>query len=112
MPRLPRRARLLFGVLLLTALLEEGRGLPMKKPWGPWLRPRSHARLAEVSGGARGSVLGPPPGPSALAARGVGLGCEQRPPGARARARCAGPHEPPLPGLGSAQAWDAVSLLC
>ncbi|XP_053784848.1 isthmin-2 isoform X3 [Desmodus rotundus] len=49
MPRLPRRARLLFGVLLLTALLEEGRGLPMKKPWGPWLRPRSHARLAEVS---------------------------------------------------------------
>ncbi|XP_036887515.1 isthmin-2 isoform X2 [Sturnira hondurensis] len=49
MPQLPGRARLLFGVVLLMALLELGRGLPMKKPWGPWLRPRSHARLAEVS---------------------------------------------------------------
>ncbi|KAM5339030.1 isthmin-2 isoform 2-T3 [Glossophaga mutica] len=49
MPRLPGRARLLFGVVLLTALLEEGRGLPMKKPWGPWLWPRSNVRLAEVS---------------------------------------------------------------
>ncbi|KAF6130518.1 isthmin 2 [Phyllostomus discolor] len=67
MPGLPGRARLLLGVVLLTALLEEGRGLPMKKPWGPWLRPRRHARLSEVSASPDHSSPGeeeqPPPFP-------------------------------------------------
>ncbi|XP_066132767.1 isthmin-2 [Saccopteryx bilineata] len=47
MPRLPGTAGLLFGAVLLTALLAEGRGLPLSKPRGPWRQPRSHARLAE-----------------------------------------------------------------
>ncbi|XP_074221292.1 isthmin-2 [Camelus bactrianus] len=49
MPRLPDRAGLLLGVVLLTALLAAVRGLPLRKPRGPGLRPRSHTRLAEVS---------------------------------------------------------------
>ncbi|XP_072819605.1 isthmin-2 isoform X1 [Vicugna pacos] len=49
MPRLPDRAALLLGVVLLTALLAAVRGLPLRKPRGPGPRPRSHARLAEVS---------------------------------------------------------------
>ncbi|XP_040333787.1 isthmin-2 isoform X3 [Prionailurus viverrinus] len=44
MPRLPGRAGLLLGVVLLAALLAAGRALPLRKP-----RPRSPARLAEVS---------------------------------------------------------------
>ncbi|XP_014639939.1 PREDICTED: isthmin-2 isoform X1 [Ceratotherium simum simum] len=48
MPRLPGRAGLLLGVVLLTALLAEGRGLPLRTPRGPAPRPRSRARLAEV----------------------------------------------------------------
>ncbi|XP_058423434.1 isthmin-2 isoform X4 [Diceros bicornis minor] len=48
MPRLPGRAGLLLGVVLLTALLAAGRGLPLRTPRGPAPRPRSRARLAEV----------------------------------------------------------------
>ncbi|XP_047652594.1 isthmin-2 [Phacochoerus africanus] len=48
MPRLPGRAGLLLGVVLLTALPAAGRGLPLRKPRGPAPRPGSHARLAEV----------------------------------------------------------------
>ncbi|XP_023111669.2 isthmin-2 isoform X4 [Felis catus] len=44
MPRLPGRAGLLLGVVLLAALLAAGRALPLRKP-----RSRSPARLAEVS---------------------------------------------------------------
>ncbi|XP_045307640.1 isthmin-2 isoform X4 [Leopardus geoffroyi] len=44
MPRLPGQAGLLLGVVLLAALLAAGRALPLRKP-----RPRSPARLAEVS---------------------------------------------------------------
>ncbi|XP_058595827.1 isthmin-2 isoform X5 [Neofelis nebulosa] len=44
MPRLPGRAGLLLGVVLLAALLAAGRALPLRKP-----RPWSPARLAEVS---------------------------------------------------------------
>ncbi|XP_042799852.1 isthmin-2 isoform X1 [Panthera leo] len=44
MPRLPGRAGLLLGVVLLAALLAAGRALPLRKP-----RPRSPTRLAEVS---------------------------------------------------------------
>ncbi|XP_036132970.1 isthmin-2 [Molossus molossus] len=49
MPRLPGRARLLFAALLLAVLLVEGRGIPLKKPRGPWSPHRSRARRAEVS---------------------------------------------------------------
>ncbi|XP_039739856.1 isthmin-2 isoform X1 [Pteropus medius] len=49
MRRLPGGAGLLLGVVLLTALLAEGRGLPMRKQRGPRPRPRSQAKLAEVS---------------------------------------------------------------
>ncbi|XP_007939598.1 isthmin-2 [Orycteropus afer afer] len=49
MPRLPSRAGLLLGVVLLTALLAAGRGLPLRKPRGLGPRPRSSARLAELS---------------------------------------------------------------
>lgn len=55
MRRLRGRASLL-GVVLLTVLLAAGRGLPLRKPRGPWLRPRRQTRLAEVSGGAQGCV--------------------------------------------------------
>ncbi|XP_039088290.1 isthmin-2 isoform X3 [Hyaena hyaena] len=44
MPGLPGRAGLVLGVMLLAALLAEGRTLPLRKP-----RLRSPARLAEVS---------------------------------------------------------------
>ncbi|XP_054571377.1 isthmin-2 [Eptesicus fuscus] len=47
MPRLPSRAGLFFGVVLLAALLAAGWGLPTKKPRGSRLQ--SQARLAEVS---------------------------------------------------------------
>lgn len=83
MRRLPGGAGLLLGVVLLTALLAEGRGLPLRKQRGP--RPRSHAKLAEVSGGRGAARARPPSGPLALAVRGSGLGREQRPLGARAR---------------------------
>lgn len=73
MPRLPGRGGLLVGVVLLAALLAAGRALPLKKP-----RPRSPARLAEVSGGA-----------GARAATSEG--------GRGARARCAGPAGAPVP---------------
>ncbi|KAM5243824.1 isthmin-2 isoform 5-T5 [Hipposideros larvatus] len=54
MRRLRGRASLLgraglLGVVLLTVLLAAGRGLPLRKPRGPWLRPRRQTRLAEVS---------------------------------------------------------------
>ncbi|KAM9201966.1 isthmin-2 [Dugong dugon] len=49
MPRLLGRVGLLLGVVLLTALLTAGRGLPLRKPRSPRPRPRSPARLAEVS---------------------------------------------------------------
>ncbi|XP_016012092.2 isthmin-2 isoform X4 [Rousettus aegyptiacus] len=54
MRRLPGGAGLLLGVVLLTALLAEGRGLPLRKQRGP--RPRSHAKLAEVSASSDASV--------------------------------------------------------
>nr|XP_036875936.1 isthmin-2 isoform X3 [Manis javanica] len=47
MPRVRGRAGLL-GVVLLTALLAAGRGLPLRKPRGPGPPPPSRARLAEV----------------------------------------------------------------
>ncbi|XP_037001161.2 isthmin-2 isoform X2 [Artibeus jamaicensis] len=95
MPRLPGRARLLFGVVLLTALLEEGRGLPMK-PWGPWLGPRSHARLAEVSASPDPS----PPGEE-----------EQTPPFPGTRLQ-AGPHAALSPaGVTSAGTQEDTPLL-
>ncbi|XP_036875894.2 isthmin-2 isoform X2 [Manis javanica] len=47
MPRVLGRAGLL-GVVLLTALLAAGRGLPLRKPRGPGPPPPSRARLAEV----------------------------------------------------------------
>ncbi|XP_054423578.1 isthmin-2 [Pteronotus mesoamericanus] len=92
MPRLPGRAWRLFGVVLLTVLLAEGRGLPVKKPRGPWLWPGSHARLAKVSGGERGWD-------ASSDHRVQGLG--------RARARCMGPQDPRLPGLCSARSEGA-----
>ncbi|XP_057587514.1 isthmin-2 isoform X2 [Hippopotamus amphibius kiboko] len=46
MPRVPGRAGLLLGVVLLTALPAVVPGLPLRKPRGPG---PSHARLAEVS---------------------------------------------------------------
>ncbi|KAM5243825.1 isthmin-2 isoform 6-T6 [Hipposideros larvatus] len=54
MRRLRGRASLLgraglLGVVLLTVLLAAGRGLPLRKPRGPWLRPRRQTRLAEVT---------------------------------------------------------------
>lgn len=84
MPRVRGRAGLL-GVVLLTALLAAGRGLPLRKPRGPGPPPPSRARLAEVSSGARGSgVLGP----SSRARAPREPGREPRPPRARAgRAR-------------------------
>jgi hypothetical protein len=51
-------AGLLLGVMLLAALLAPGRGLPLKKPRDAAPRLRSHARLAEVSGGGAGPGLG------------------------------------------------------
>lgn len=83
MRRLPGGAGLLLGVVLLTALLAEGRGLPLRKPRGP--QPGSQAKLAEVSGGARSCARSARSGPPALTARGSGLGREQRSLGARAR---------------------------
>ncbi|XP_023402189.2 isthmin-2 isoform X1 [Loxodonta africana] len=49
MSRLSRRVRLLLGMVLLTALLAAGRGLPLRKPPGPGPRASSPARLEEVS---------------------------------------------------------------
>ncbi|XP_057587517.1 isthmin-2 isoform X5 [Hippopotamus amphibius kiboko] len=46
MPRVPGRAGLLLGVVLLTALPAVVPGLPLRKPRGPG---PSHARLAEVT---------------------------------------------------------------
>ncbi|KAM5273593.1 LOW QUALITY PROTEIN: isthmin-2 [Ctenodactylus gundi] len=51
------RAELLFRAVLLAALLSAGPGLPLRKPRGPGLRPPSHARPAEVSGGTRAGTL-------------------------------------------------------
>ncbi|XP_070106364.1 isthmin-2 isoform X4 [Equus caballus] len=49
MPRVPGRAGLLLGLVLLTALLAAARGRPLRTPRGPGPRPRSRTRPAEVS---------------------------------------------------------------
>ncbi|XP_006864849.1 PREDICTED: isthmin-2 [Chrysochloris asiatica] len=49
MPRLPGRAELLLGLVLLMALLASGLGLPLRKPRDPDPWPRSPTRLPEIS---------------------------------------------------------------
>lgn len=99
MPRLPGRAGLLLGAVLLAALLAEGWGLPTKTPGGSRLR--SQARPAEVSAERRAARSGP-----SRHVRSSGLGdangTEQRRNlcegwAGPERAKGAGPREPPLP---------------
>ena len=124
MPRLPGRAGLLLGVVLLTALLAAGRGLPLRKPRGPAPRPGSHARLAEVSGGARGcgarvSASLAPRSDGTASGAGTPAAAHECEGGAgpdvlghRTLARCARPAVAPPPRLCSGPPWGETSLLC
>lgn len=97
MRRLPGGAGLLLGVVLLTALLAEGRGLPLRKQRGP--RPRSHAKLAEVSGGRGAARARPPSGRPLWPCGDPGWDASSGPwvrGQGPAWARCTGPQEPPL----------------
>lgn len=98
MRQLAGRAGLLLGVVLLTVLLAAGQGFPLRKPRGPRSRsrPRSQARLAEVSGGAQGCAHSVPLSARPLWSRGergrdANSGRRVREPGAQGRRS---PHSP------------------